>query len=277
MYHETTDATDFAVWGVDYLAYGNCYNEGIPALDRYTAMSKALQATGRSIYYSVRNWGNEQIWEWGWKVADTWRTTKPIERTNDDSVATNQWQALKGNFLQNQFHAIQAGPYRGWNDPDKLLIGLGLLTPTEEKTQFALWSFARAPLFFAADLTQLADSSLDTLINKGLIGINQDYFGQQAKCAVNCDFVAPASGQNYQVYTTPVLQDDGIYTGMLIVNWEDTASVDVNVDLVDLGLATSGLDECISIELWSGDQSVTKGSAQAFKDIPPHGNIVRKL
>jgi len=99
--------------------------------------------------------------------------------------------------LQNQEHAESAGPYRGWNDPDKLLIGLGLLTPTEEKTQFAMWAFARAPLFFGAELTTLADSSLQILLNKGLIGINQDYFGTQAKCVVNCDYVAPVAGQNY--------------------------------------------------------------------------------
>jgi len=74
--------------------------------------------------------------------------------------------------LQNQVHAGQAGPYRGWNDPDKLVIGLDMLTPTEEKTQFALWSFARAPLFFGAELTMLKDSSLQILTTKGLIAVN---------------------------------------------------------------------------------------------------------
>jgi len=56
------------------------------------------------------------------------------------------------------------------------------------------------------------------------------------------------------VYTTPILQDEGIYTGILVVNWEDEAAVDVEVDLVNLSLATSAEDDCTIIELWSGDK-----------------------
>jgi alpha-galactosidase len=40
--YETTDATDFASWGVDYLKLDNCFNTGVPATERYGAMSDAL-------------------------------------------------------------------------------------------------------------------------------------------------------------------------------------------------------------------------------------------
>lgn len=40
--YETTDATDFATWGVDYLKLDNCYNKGVPATERYGKMSDAL-------------------------------------------------------------------------------------------------------------------------------------------------------------------------------------------------------------------------------------------
>lgn len=62
LYHETEDATTFASWGVDYLKYDNCYNNGqsgtaqITAA-RYRTMSNALNATGRPIVYSLCNWG----------------------------------------------------------------------------------------------------------------------------------------------------------------------------------------------------------------------------
>ena len=29
--YEDVDAQDFADWGVDYLKYDNCFNEGVPA------------------------------------------------------------------------------------------------------------------------------------------------------------------------------------------------------------------------------------------------------
>jgi len=40
--YEEKDAMTYASWGVDYLKYDNCYNEGVAAIDRYTAMSMAL-------------------------------------------------------------------------------------------------------------------------------------------------------------------------------------------------------------------------------------------
>lgn len=54
---ETTDAQTFASWGVDFLKYDNCYNDGIPSIDRYTKMRDALNATGRPIFYSLCQWG----------------------------------------------------------------------------------------------------------------------------------------------------------------------------------------------------------------------------
>lgn len=73
--HEVDDANDYASWGVDYLKYDNCYNEGVPATKRYGDMANALNATGREIFYSICNWGDEQIAEWGNTIANSWRTT----------------------------------------------------------------------------------------------------------------------------------------------------------------------------------------------------------
>jgi len=40
--NELVDAGSLWSWGVDYLRYSNCFGEGIPAKDRYTSMSLAL-------------------------------------------------------------------------------------------------------------------------------------------------------------------------------------------------------------------------------------------
>ena len=75
---ETQDASDYAAWGVDYLKYDNCFNTGIPAWERYATMALALNATNRPIYYSLCNWGNEDVTNWGFKIANSWRTTQDI-------------------------------------------------------------------------------------------------------------------------------------------------------------------------------------------------------
>ena len=85
--HETDDAEDYAKWGVDYLKYDNCYNLGVAATKRYGDMAAALKkatnattgGTGREIFYSICNWGDEQVAEWGNTMANSWRTTQDIE------------------------------------------------------------------------------------------------------------------------------------------------------------------------------------------------------
>ena len=73
--YEATDAADYAAWGVDYLKYDNCYNNGVKAEIRYPAMRDALLATGRPIFYSICNWGEEETWKWAPQTGNSWRTT----------------------------------------------------------------------------------------------------------------------------------------------------------------------------------------------------------
>lgn len=42
-------------------------------------MSEALMNTNRPIFYSICNWGNEGVAEWGRSMANSWRTTQDIE------------------------------------------------------------------------------------------------------------------------------------------------------------------------------------------------------
>ena len=72
---EVVDANTFASWGVDYLKYDNCYNNAEPAMKRYPVMRDALLNSGRDIFYSICNWGEEDTWRWGPETGNSWRTT----------------------------------------------------------------------------------------------------------------------------------------------------------------------------------------------------------
>ncbi len=113
------DANSFASWGVDYLKYDNCNNQGIPAQTRYTTMRDALAATGRPILFSLCNWGQENVWTWGASVGNSWRTTGDISAN---------FSSMLGNFHSNVGLASFAGPGH-WNDPDMLEIGNGACPP----------------------------------------------------------------------------------------------------------------------------------------------------
>lgn len=89
-----------------------------PAVARYTTMRDALAKTGRAIYYSICNWGEEETYKWARDIGNSWRTTKDIEKS---------WASMRENFKWNAQHPEIAGP-GGWNDPDMLEIGNDALT-----------------------------------------------------------------------------------------------------------------------------------------------------
>jgi alpha-galactosidase len=63
-----------------------------------------------------------------------------------------------------------------------LEVGNHGLSHEEERSHFALWAFAKAPLIIGCDLNTITEESLSILRNKNLISINQDPLGKQATC-----------------------------------------------------------------------------------------------
>ena len=76
--HEVSDANTYAKWGVDYLKYDNCDNQGIKPEVRYPVMRDALNQTGRRIFFSMCEWGVDNPATWAPKVGNSWRTTGDI-------------------------------------------------------------------------------------------------------------------------------------------------------------------------------------------------------
>ncbi|MER6068492.1 NPCBM/NEW2 domain-containing protein [Streptomyces sp. NPDC001817] len=167
--HEYSDAQQFADWGVDYLKYDNCNNQGVDAKQRYTTMRDALKATGRPIVYSICEWGENKPWEWASGVGHLWRTTGDI---------SDSWSSMVSILKQNLPLAPYAGPGH-WNDPDMLEVGNGGMTDTEYRSHFSLWSVMAAPLLIGTDLRKASPATFDILDNKEAIAVDQDPLGKQ--------------------------------------------------------------------------------------------------
>lgn len=108
--HEKIDAKTYARWGVDYLKYDNCHNEGIPATYRYPLMRDALNETGRPIYFSMCEWGRMKPWLWAQDVGNSWRTTLDIK---------DVWISFL-HILERQVGLSKYARPGAWNDPDML-------------------------------------------------------------------------------------------------------------------------------------------------------------
>ncbi|KAK4579689.1 hypothetical protein RGQ29_029376 [Quercus rubra] len=171
LFHETDDAESFASWGVDYLKYDNCFNLGIKPEKRYPPMRDALNATGRTIFYSMCEWGEDDPALWAGRVGNSWRTTGDI---NDS------WASMTTIADLNDKWAAYAGP-GGWNDPDMLEVGNGGMTYQEYRAHFSIWALMKAPLLVGCDVRNMTAETYEILTNREVIAVNQDSLGVQGR------------------------------------------------------------------------------------------------
>ncbi|GMJ03416.1 alpha-galactosidase 1 [Hibiscus trionum] len=169
--HEEQDAKTFASWGIDYLKYDNCNNDGSKPTVRYPVMTRALMKAGRPIFFSLCEWGDMHPAEWGAPVGNSWRTTNDI---------SDNWESMISRADQNEVYAEYARP-GGWNDPDMLEVGNGGMTKDEYIVHFSLWAVSKAPLLLGCDIRNMTKETLDIITNKEVIAVNQDPYGFQAK------------------------------------------------------------------------------------------------
>jgi alpha-galactosidase len=180
--HELQDAQTYAAWGIDYLKYDLCgLREQMKAaptpeaahkimIDAYTKMRDALRSTGRPIIYSLCQYGEDAVWEWGPDVGgNLWRTTGDISDKYAKMAEIGFSQAGLGRF---------AGPGH-WNDPDMLEVGNGGMTTDEYRTHMSLWAILASPLLAGNDLSTMTPETVALLTNHDVIAVDQDAAGKQ--------------------------------------------------------------------------------------------------
>ena len=208
--HEEQDAKTYAAWGFDYLKYDLCSYHEIMQKEApgdqakqyqmmhaaYEKMHKALQATGRPIFFSLCQYGWDSVWKWGPTVGgNSWRTT--------DDIQDNYMSMSNIGFSQAGL-AKYAGPGH-WNDPDMLEVGNGKMKYNEYLTHMSLWAILAAPLLAGNDLSQMSAETKSILMNKDVIAIDQDPLGKQG------DRVS-ADGP-FEVWSKP-LKDGSVAVGL---------------------------------------------------------------
>ncbi|KAL1952162.1 hypothetical protein VTO73DRAFT_1311 [Trametes versicolor] len=194
--HEEIDAQTYASWGVDYLKYDNCFNEGragTPKIsyDRFNNMSRALNATGRPILYSMCNWGEDGPWNFAVDIANSWRISGDIhddfDRFDDRCPCTDILDCKLPGFHCAMSRIIDfaapVGQKAGagkWNDLDMLEVGNGGMTFDEYVTHFSMWALVKSPLILGNDVTDMTNETLSIITNDALIAVNQDSNGSPA-------------------------------------------------------------------------------------------------
>ncbi|MDB5136695.1 MAG: putative Ig protein [Mucilaginibacter sp.] len=267
--HEDQDAKTYGDWGIDYLKYDWCsYSEVTaqnPTLEDYKkpyqVMRASLDKVHRDIMFSFCQYGMGDVWNWGTEVGgNSWRTTGDIEDT---------WKSLSSIGFSQDKTAGGASPGH-FNDPDMLVVGkVGWgdsqhntrLTPDEQYTHISLWSLLSAPLLIGCDMGHLDNFTLSLLTNDGVLAIDQDALGKEARQVVKKD--------DYQIWAKDL---EGGDKAIGIFNTSDkyqTISLNANDELL------KGYTK--AFDVWTQKSIIGVPNKLTFK-IPPHGvKLIRLL
>ncbi|MBQ4498940.1 MAG: glycoside hydrolase family 27 protein [Alistipes sp.] len=274
--HEYQDALQYARWGIDYLKYDWCSTDNINAKGAYTLMSNALRAAGRPILFSMCEWGTAKPWEWAKDIAHSWRTTGDIWLSFDQVQDLGTWKAWSVMHILDMNADLRryAGPGH-WNDPDMLEVGNGL-TQSEDRAHFTMWCMLSAPLILGNDIRTVSDQTLDIILNRCVIAIDQDPLGVQGyRFLDEGDFevwLKPLAGGDWAFCMLNRGSEPKQYT----IEW---ANFDWTDDEVS-GLSTELSTKLYNIEnLWKEGKEANEGTTKRSKSvtIPSHDVVLYRL
>ncbi len=241
---ETVDANAFAEWGVDYLKYDWCrahLNDGLKPQESFQKMSDALKASGRTIVFSISEYGLFKSHEWAPEFTNMWRTTDDLLARWDSILYTLDLQ-------KNLYRYSKPG---AWNDPDMLQIGNGSLTNSENRAHMFLWAVLNAPLMAGTDLTRMSDQVREILIHPGVIAIDQDWGGQQGRLV--------HSNGDAQIWSKPM--SDGSRASVLLSRGESPEAFNLDKLFPEINSV---------FDVWTGDSI----DGNSVIEVPPHDAVL---
>lgn len=219
-------------------------------------MSDAITSTKRPMVLQVCNWGLDFPSAWAHTVGHSWRITNDI---------IPAWRTIPRILNQAVSQTSFAGPGR-WLDLDMLEVGNNIFTIPEEQTHFSLWAIIKSPLVIGAALkdpvTSIKRESLDILLNKDVVGYNQDSLG------IAASFRRRWTEEGYEVWAGPLSGDRLV---VAVINWQNTTR-DLTLNFPDVDVDTAGSVK----DIWNGKTaSNVKSSYTAH--VEAHGTILLEL
>lgn len=127
-------------------------------------MRDALLAQNRTILYSLCEWGQADVEEWGNITGNSWRMSGDIRPT---------WTRVAQILNENGFQLNSVG-FWGHNDADMLEVGNGNLTLAETRSHFAFWAAMKSPLIIGTALNLIVADHVAILKNRYLLDFSQD-------------------------------------------------------------------------------------------------------
>ena len=216
--HEMIDVITYCNWNISYIKVDSC--KGTDYSHPNQSWVKFRDAIDHNcshpIVLSVESCSTVSgCGQWIGKLANLWRTTGDVQ---------DNWASIMSNADNTEKMYSIAGPGH-WNDPDMLQIGNPGLSINEERVQLSLWSIMASPLLIGTDLNSISNDSLNVLLNKEVIAVNQDVLGMQGH-----KHVSNTSGTEIWYR---MLKNNAMAVALLNRDSTDTFDISVNLTTIN--------------------------------------------
>jgi alpha-galactosidase len=283
--HEAADAATFAAMGVDVVKGDDCDMRGENLENATRAMSQALAATGRPLWFYFHCDGEFSPWcpELGQssRVApdhcDGWTGAAcPLSK----STGHGTLDIIDRLRDVGKYSGLQPSGRVWFADWDLLMIGGQACNDTdphgcagqsdeEYRTEFSFWSLASSPLLLATDPRVLTPVMREALFNAELIAVNQ----APPQPGMGLVYVRPAAcggAQPCEVWVRPPGADGNHFAILFNPNAVGSPPVSITLEWADLGGLAPGATARVR-DLWRhADLGSFTGSYTTAADVAPH-------
>ncbi|MBQ3900969.1 MAG: alpha-galactosidase, partial [Clostridia bacterium] len=242
-------------WGFDYIKIDSngTGTHGINASESHVETWKIIKQiereTGRDLNMNMCRWIYESPYQL--LVGDSWRS-------GGDSVPEFGFVTYVVEQMKRFSEYSTPGHYA---DLDMLMIGKGL-TPTEERSHFAMWCMFSSPLQISCDIRSLTDDQIALLTDPDLIALDQDPLG-------DCAAYIATVGEDTTLWRKKTGDADGGTGALALFNPGD----DAEEVTVDLSLVFDG-GRAALYDLFGKEDLGEKTSFTVT--VEPHGTLVFK-
>ncbi len=252
------------------------------------------------VVLSICEWGKTGPHTWGHKVGDSWRILNDITFNvgSDGNPGKCAWTSDYTTSICAQYNKAVimdefAGPEKGWNDPDMMVIGMGDITETMNRTHMTMWCMMNSPLMLGLDLRRVVkgDPIYNIIANPDVIALNQDKLGVQAKRVWSSleeehpDTAYLRDNDRVDILAKP-LADGSLAVSVINLSdhtWSEPVKVDI--DRI-LGLIGGKMSDCekfskatefVIKDLWTKEESSLAGKTLTVTGLGPYDNRTFKI
>ncbi len=273
--HYQQDVNRYAEWGVDAVKVDFCggVRLGLQPAAAYASFHEAIahNASRRAMLLSICDFlqpgqfapelpaiENSAFtsYTFGPSSGNSWRTDTDVGTPGNVPYAS-VLRNLDADAAQPQ----AAGPGH-WNDPDYLGPDQGM-GAAQFRTQMSMWAMLAAPLMVSANLISLTHTSATSIANRGVIAIDQDPAGQQARLL--------ASGGEGQVWVKPL--SDGSRAVALLNRGGGTLRIATTPAAV--GMAKAGSYALHNV--WTGTATSAGPTGAIAANVPGSSTVLLRI